>query len=187
MNLARSLGSVGGLTLASRILGARSRHAVRAVRRRQFRVRRFRRRLADAEHVPRLVRGRRLLGGFHPDVQQKVADKEGPGPRRASTSPTMRCRCCCPSCVLMTVLLELFAWPATYLISRDSHGAVARAVRLRGNAQPHHLPVPDADLLASLLGGILNSLTNSGSLPRRRSCSTSRRSSPFSFFHTTSR
>jgi putative peptidoglycan lipid II flippase len=58
----------------------------------------------------------------------------------------------------MTVVLELFAWPATYLISLGFHGAshdqFAFAVTLARFTFPYLMLIS----LASLLGGILNSL-----------------------------
>src|SRR5205814_357034 len=63
-----------------------------------------------------------------------------------------------PALVLMTFLLELFAWPATYLISLGFHDAskeqFAYAVMLARFTFPYLMLIS----LASLLGGILNSL-----------------------------
>ena len=148
MNLARSLGSVGGLTLASRMLGARPRHAVRAVRRRQLRVRRLRGRLAHAQHVPGAVRRGRVLGGVHPDVQ----------PAR---SPTRTAPDCPPAfdfaedalSVLLPVLVAHDGAARAARLARDlpasrlgfngaSHEQFAFAVMLAAL----HLPLPDADL-----------------------------------------
>ena len=125
--------------------GARPRFAVGALRRRGLRVRRVPDRLPPAQHVPRAVRGRGVFGRVHPDVQP-----QGGGGRRAAMpardgSPRTRCRCCCPILIVMTVVMELAAWPVTWVLSGGFNDISPRRVRLRGRAVADHLPLSAAD------------------------------------------
>ena len=98
MNLTRALGSVGGLTLASRVLGlVRDSLFARFVGA-SFASDAF----LVAFRLPNMFRALFAEGAFSaafiPMFNRKVADKDGDGlPRRASPSPRTRCRCCCRS------------------------------------------------------------------------------------------
>lgn len=158
MNLARSLGSVGGLTLVSRILGLARDMLFAEFVGANFASDAF----AVAWRMPNMFRALFAEGAFSaafiPMFNRKVADREGPGLTAGVEFAEDALSVLLPSLVLMTVLLELFAWPATYLISLGFHGAsheqFAYAVMLARLTFPYLMLIS----LASLLGGILNSL-----------------------------
>src|SRR3954452_603633 len=158
MNLARSLGSVGGLTFASRVLGL-----VRDMLFAQFVGANFASdAFAVAWRMPNMFRALFAEGAFSaafiPMFNRKVADKDGPGLPAGIAFAEDALSVLLPSLVAMTLLLELLAWPATYLISLGFHGAspeqFAYAVMLTRFTFPSLMLIS----LASLLGGILNSL-----------------------------
>jgi putative peptidoglycan lipid II flippase len=68
MNLLKATGTIGGLTLASRVLGLVRDSLFARYIGASF-VGRVPGRVPPAQHVPRAVRGRRLRLGVHPDVQ----------------------------------------------------------------------------------------------------------------------
>jgi putative peptidoglycan lipid II flippase len=158
MNLARSLGSVGGLTLASRILGLARDMLFAQFVGANFASDAF----AVAWRMPNMFRALFAEGAFSaafiPMFNKKVADPEGPGLSAGIAFADDALSVLLPSLVMMTVLLEVFAWPATYLISLGFHGAsheqFAYAVMLSRLTFPYLMLIS----LASLLGGILNSL-----------------------------
>ena len=158
MNLARSLGSVGGLTLASRVLGL-----VRDMLFAQFVGANF---ASDAFTIawrmPNMFRALFAEGAFSaafiPMFNKKVADPKGPRLAAGVAFADDALSVLLPALIVMTLLLELFAWPATYVISAGFHGAsrekFAFAVMLSRITFPYLMLIS----LASLLGGILNSL-----------------------------
>ena len=158
MNLARSLGSVGGLTLASRILGL-ARDMLFA----QFVGANF---ASDAFTIawrmPNMFRALFAEGAFSaafiPMFNKKVADKEGPGLSAGVDFAQAALSVLLPALIVMTLLLEAFAWPATYIISGGFNGVSADkfafAVLLSRITFPYLMLIS----LASLAGGILNSL-----------------------------
>jgi len=158
MNLARSLGSVGGLTLASRVLGLGRDMLFAQFVGANFASDAF----AVAWRMPNMFRALFAEGAFSaafiPMFNKKVADKDGPGLPAGIDFADDALSVLLPALVLMTVFLELFAWPATYLISLGFHGAspeqFAFAVMLSRLTFPYLMLIS----LASLLGGILNSL-----------------------------
>ena len=158
MNLARSLGSVGGLTFASRVLGLARDMLFAQFVGANFASDAF----AVAWRMPNMFRALFAEGAFSaafiPMFNKKVADKDGPGLPAGIDFADDALSVLLPALVLMTVFLELFAWPATYLISLGFHGAspeqFAFAVMLSRLTFPYLMLIS----LASLLGGILNSL-----------------------------
>jgi putative peptidoglycan lipid II flippase len=158
MNLARSLGSVGGLTLASRVLGL-ARDMLFA----QFVGANF---ASDAFTIawrmPNMFRALFAEGAFSaafiPMFNKKVADKEGPGLEAGVAFAQDALSVLLPALIVMTLLLELFAWPATYIISGGFNGVSADkfdfAVLLSRITFPYLMLIS----LASLAGGILNSM-----------------------------
>jgi putative peptidoglycan lipid II flippase len=158
MNLARSLGSVGGLTLASRILGLARDMLFAQFVGANFASDAF----AVAWRMPNMFRALFAEGAFSaafiPMFNKKVADPKGAGLSDGIEFADDALSVLLPSLVMMTVLLEVFAWPATYLISLGFHGAsheqFAFAVMLSRLTFPYLMLIS----LASLLGGILNSL-----------------------------
>lgn len=158
MNLARSLGSVGGLTLVSRVLGLARDMLFAEYVGANFASDAF----AVAWRMPNMFRALFAEGAFSaafiPMFNKKVADKDGLGLPAGITFADDALSVLLPSLILMTVLLEVLAWPATYLISLGFHGAsheqFAYAVMLARFTFPYLMLIS----LASLLGGILNSL-----------------------------
>ena len=158
MNLARSLGSIGGLTLASRILGLARDMLFAQYVGANFASDAF----AVAWRMPNMFRALFAEGAFSaafiPMFNRKVADKDGSGLPAGIDFAEDALSILLPALVLMTVVLELFAWPATYLISLGFHGAsheqFSYAVMLARLTFPYLMLIS----LASLLGGILNSL-----------------------------
>ncbi len=158
MNLARSLGSIGGLTLASRVLGLARDMLFAQFVGANFASDAF----AVAWRMPNMFRALFAEGAFSaafiPMFNRKVAAKDGPGLPAGIDFAEDALSVLLPALVLMTVFLELFAWPATYLISLGFHGAspeqFAYAVMLARFTFPYLMLIS----LASLLGGILNSL-----------------------------
>jgi len=158
MNLTKALGSVGGLTLGSRILGL-ARDMLFA----QFVGANF---ASDAFTIawrmPNMFRALFAEGAFSaafiPMFNKKVADKEGPGLPAGVEFAQDALSVLLPSLLIMTLLLEVFAWPATYLISggfhNPTHQQFAFAVLLSRITFPYLMLIS----LASLAGGILNSL-----------------------------
>jgi putative peptidoglycan lipid II flippase len=158
MNLTRALGSVGGLTLASRVLGL-ARDMLFA----QFVGANF---ASDAFTIawrmPNMFRALFAEGAFSaafiPMFNRKVADPEGPGLPSGVAFAQDALSVLLPALVVMTVILELFAWPATYIISGGFNGVSADkfefAVMLSRITFPYLMLIS----LASLAGGILNSL-----------------------------
>jgi putative peptidoglycan lipid II flippase len=158
MNLTRALGSVGGLTLASRVLGLARDMLFAQFVGANFASDAF----AVAWRMPNMFRALFAEGAFSaafiPMFNRKVADPQGRGLDAGIEFADDALSVLLPSLLLMTVLLELLAWPATYLISLGFHGAsheqFAFAVMLTRFTFPYLMLIS----LASLLGGILNSL-----------------------------
>jgi putative peptidoglycan lipid II flippase len=158
MNLARSLGSIGGLTLVSRVLGLARDMLFAQFVGANFASDAF----AVAWRMPNMFRALFAEGAFSaafiPMFNKKVADKDGPGLPAGIEFADDALSVLLPALVLMTIILEVFAWPATYLISLGFHGAsheqFAFAVMLARFTFPYLMLIS----LASLLGGILNSL-----------------------------
>ena len=158
MNLTRALGSVGGLTLVSRILGL-ARDMLFA----QFVGANF---ASDAFTIawrmPNMFRALFAEGAFSaafiPMFNKKVANKEGPGLSAGVDFAQDALSVLLPALVVMTVVLELFAWPATYLISGGFNGVSEDKFAFAVSSVADHFSLFDADLARVARGGILNSL-----------------------------
>ena len=158
MNLTRALGSVGGLTLASRVLGL-VRDSLFAL----FIGANF---ASDAFYVafrlPNMFRALFAEGAFSaafiPMFNRKVADRDGPGLPAGVAFAEDALSVLLPVLIVMTVLMEIFAWPVTYAISGGFNDASAGkfdfVVELSRLTFPYLMLIS----LVSLLGGILNSL-----------------------------
>ena len=158
MNLTRALGSVGGLTLASRVLGL-----VRDSLFARFVGAGF---ASDAFliafRLPNLFRALFAEGAFSaafiPMFNRKVADPEGRGLSDGVTFAENALSVLLPVLIVMTIIMEIAAWPVTWLLSGGFHAATpdqfAFAVELSRITFPYLLLIS----LVSLLGGILNSL-----------------------------
>ena len=157
MNLARALGSVGGLTLASRVLGL-----VRDSLFARFVGAGF---ASDAFliafRLPNMFRALFAEGAFSaafiPMFNKRVAE-EGGGLKAGLAFAEDALSVLLPVLLAMLLLLEIFAWPVTYALSGGFSGASAAqfdyAVLLSRCTLPYLLLIS----LVSLLGGILNSM-----------------------------
>jgi len=158
MNLTRALGSVGGLTLASRVLGLVRdslfvRFAGAGFASDAFLV---------AFRLPNMFRALFAEGAFSaafiPMFNRKVADEQGPGLPAGVAFAEDALSVLLPILIVMTILVEIFAWPVTYILSGKFNGITNEqfgfAVELSRYTFPYLLFIS----LVSLLGGILNSL-----------------------------
>lgn len=158
MNLVRALGSVGGLTLASRVLGL-----VRDTLFARFVGAGF---ASDAFliafRLPNLFRALFAEGAFSaafiPMFNRKVADKDGRGLPDGVSFAEDALSVLLPVLIGMTVLVELAAWPAAWLLTLGYNDASPAQfdyiVYLCRLTFPYLLLIS----IVSLLGGILNSL-----------------------------
>ena len=158
MNLTKALGSVGGLTLASRVLGL-----VRDSLFARFVGAGF---ASDAFliafRLPNMFRALFAEGAFSaafiPMFNRKVADRDGRGLPDGISFAEDALSVLLPVLLVMTAVLEVFAWPVTLLLSGRFNGVsqadFAFAVLLSRITLPYLLLIS----LVSLLGGILNSL-----------------------------
>ncbi|MEE4454102.1 murein biosynthesis integral membrane protein MurJ [Novosphingobium resinovorum] len=159
MNLAKALASVGGLTLASRVLGL-----VRDSLFARFVGAGF---ASDAFliafRLPNMFRALFAEGAFAsafiPMFNKKVGDKDGAGLPAGILFAEQALSVLLPVLIAMTVLLEVLAWPVTLLLSGGfndvTHEQFAFAVTLSRYTIPYLAFIS----LVSLLGGILNSLS----------------------------
>jgi putative peptidoglycan lipid II flippase len=158
MNLAKALGSVGGLTLASRILGLVrdslfARYVGASFASDAFLV---------AFRLPNLFRALFAEGAFAsafiPMFNRKVADKDGPGLPAGIAFAEDALSVLLPVLIVMTLILEVFAWPVTLAMSGKFNGVsqdqFAFAVLLSRFTIPYLMLIS----LVSLLGGIHTSL-----------------------------
>jgi putative peptidoglycan lipid II flippase len=157
-SLARSLGTIGGLTLASRVLGLVrdslfARYIGASFASDAFLV---------AFRLPNMFRALFAEGAFAaafiPMFNQKVGDPDGDGLPTGIAFAERALAVLLPVLVAMTVLLEIFAWPVTLVLSGRFNGVspdqFAFAVLLSRITIPYLMLIS----LVSLLGGILNSL-----------------------------
>jgi len=158
MNLAKALAGVGGLTLASRVLGLVrdslfARYVGASFASDAFLV---------AFRLPNMFRALFAEGAFAsafiPMFNQKVADRDGPGLPAGITFAEQALSVLLPVLLVMTAILEIFAWPVTLALSGKFNGVTpgqfAYAVELSRITIPYLMLIS----LVSLLGGILNSL-----------------------------
>lgn len=158
MNLLKATGTIGGLTLASRVLGLVrdslfARYVGASFASDAFLV---------AFRLPNMFRALFAEGAFAsafiPMFNQKVADPEGRGLADGMAFAEAALAVLLPVLLVMTVLLEIFAWPVTFALSGKFHGVTpdqfAYAVTLSRWTIPYLMLIS----LVSLFGGILNSL-----------------------------
>lgn len=158
MNLLKATGTIGGLTLVSRILGLVrdslfARYIGASFASDAFLV---------AFRLPNMFRALFAEGAFSaafiPMFNKKTADKDGNGLPDGLAFAEQALAVLLPVLIAMTVLLEVFAWPVTFALSGKFNGIsrdqFAFAVELARIQVPYLLFIS----LVSLLGGILNSL-----------------------------
>ena len=158
MNLAKALGSVGGLTLVSRVLGLvrdalGARFLGAGLASDAFLI---------AFRLPNMFRALFAEGAFSaafiPMFNRKVGDPEGRGLVDGIAFADDALSVLLPVLLVMTVAVELAAWPATWLLTfgyRDATPAqFAFVVQLCRWTFPYLMLIS----IVSLLGGILNSM-----------------------------
>ncbi len=158
MNLLKATGTIGGLTLASRVLGLVrdslfARYVGAGFASDAFLV---------AFRLPNMFRALFAEGAFAsafiPMFNRKVGDPEGQGLPDGLDFAERALAVLLPVLVLMTALLEVFAWPVTLVLSGQFNGVSAEqfafAVALSRMTIPYLMLIS----LVSLCGGILNSL-----------------------------
>ena len=158
MNLARALGTIGGLTLASRILGLVRDNLFARYLGASFASDAF----LIAFKLPNMFRALFAEGAFAsaflPMFNRKTADPEGPGLAAGIAFAEHALAVLLPVLLVMTIVLEAAAWPVTLVLSGKFNGVsdelFAYAVSLSRLTIPYLMLIS----LVSLLGGILNSL-----------------------------
>jgi len=158
MNLLKATGTIGGLTLMSRILGLVRDSLFARMVGAGFASDAF----LVAFRLPNMFRALFAEGAFSaafvPMFNQKVADPEGRGLPDGIAFTEAALSVLLPTLIVMTLLLEAFAWPVTWLLSGGFNGVkpdqFAFAVMLSRLTIPYLMLIS----LVSLLGGILNSL-----------------------------
>ena len=158
MNLLKATGTIGGLTLVSRVLGLVrdslfARYVGASFASDAFLV---------AFRLPNMFRALFAEGAFAsafiPMFNQKVGDPEGRGLADGIAFAEQAQAVLLPVLLVMTLVLELGAWPVTLLLSGKfngvSPGEFAFAVTLSRYTIPYLMLIS----LVSLFGGILNSL-----------------------------
>lgn len=157
-SLVKSVGTIGSLTLASRVLGLVRDNLFARYMGASFASDAF----LIAFKLPNMFRALFAEGAFAsafiPMFNQKVADKDGPGLPAGIEFAERALAVLLPVLLVMTVLLELFAWPVTLVLSGKFNGVsdelFAYAVMLSRLTIPYLMLIS----LVSLFGGILNSL-----------------------------
>ena len=158
MNLLKATGTIGGLTLASRVLGLVRDSLFARLVGASFASDAF----LVAFRLPNMFRALFAEGAFAsafiPMFNQKVSDPDGPGLPAGIAFAEAALSVLLPTLLAMTMLLEIFAWPVTFALSGRFHGVnpaqFAFAVKLSRLTIPYLMLIS----LVSLLGGILNSL-----------------------------
>ncbi len=158
MNLLKATGTIGGLTLLSRVLGLVrdslfARYVGAGFASDAFLV---------AFRLPNMFRALFAEGAFTsafiPMFNQKVADPQGKGLRDGLDFAEAALAVLLPVLIVMTVLLEVFAWPVTFVLSGKFNGVSAEQFAYA--VQLSRLTIPYLMLISvvSLFGGILNSM-----------------------------
>jgi protein-export chaperone SecB len=115
-------------------------------------------RVPPAQHVPGAVCRRAFSSAFIPMFNKKVGDPEGRGLPDGLRFAEEALAVLLPALIVMTVALEVLAWPVTLLLSGGFNGVspeqFAFAVSLSRLTIPYLMLIS----LVSLFGGILNSL-----------------------------
>lgn len=158
MNLLRATGTIGSLTLLSRILGLVRDNLFARFMGASFASDAF----LIAFKLPNMFRALFAEGAFAsafiPMFNKKVGDPDGPGLPAGIEFAERALAVLLPVLLAMTILLELFAWPVTLVLSGKFNGVsdelFGYAVMLSRLTIPYLMLIS----LVSLFGGILNSL-----------------------------
>ena len=158
MNLLKATGTIGGLTLLSRVLGLLrdslfARYVGAGFASDAFLV---------AFRLPNMFRALFAEGAFAsafiPLFNQKVADPEGRGLADGLTFAEQALAVLLPVLLAMTVLLEIFAWPVTLILSGKFNGVSEAQFAFAVELSRYTIPYLMLISVVSLFGGILNSL-----------------------------
>lgn len=157
-SLVKSVGTIGTLTLGSRVLGLVRDNLFARYMGASFASDAF----LIAFKLPNMFRALFAEGAFAsafiPMFNQKVADKDGPGLPAGIEFAERALAVLLPVLLVMTVALELLAWPVTLALSGGFNGvdeqSFAYAVMLSRLTIPYLMLIS----LVSLFGGILNSI-----------------------------
>jgi putative peptidoglycan lipid II flippase len=158
MNLLKATGTIGGLTLVSRVLGLVrdslfARYVGASFASDAFLV---------AFRLPNMFRALFAEGAFAsafiPMFNQKVADPDGRGLADGLDFAEAALAVLLPVLIAMTVLLELCAWPLTLVLSGRFHGVSEADFAFAVTCSRWTIPYLMLISLVSLFGGILNSL-----------------------------
>ncbi|MES2494034.1 MAG: murein biosynthesis integral membrane protein MurJ [Pseudomonadota bacterium] len=158
MNLIKATGTIGGLTLASRVLGLVRDSLFARFIGASFASDAF----LVAFRLPNMFRALFAEGAFAsafiPMFNKKVADPDGRGLPDGMVFAEQALAVLLPVLLVMTVILEIFAWPVTFALSGRFNGVSEEqfdyAVQLSRITIPYLMLIS----LVSLFGGILNSL-----------------------------
>jgi putative peptidoglycan lipid II flippase len=158
MNLLRATGTIGSLTLLSRILGLVRDNLFARFMGASFASDAF----LIAFKLPNMFRALFAEGAFAsafiPMFNKKVGDPDGPGLPAGIEFAERALAVLLPVLLVMTILLEVFAWPVTLVLSGKFNGVsdelFGYAVMLSRLTIPYLMLIS----LVSLFGGILNSL-----------------------------
>lgn len=158
MNLLKATGTIGGLTLLSRVLGLVrdslfARYVGAGFASDAFLV---------AFRLPNMFRALFAEGAFAsafiPLFNQKVADPEGRGLPDGLTFAEQALAVLLPVLLVMTVALEVFAWPVTLILSGKFNGVSEAQFAFAVELSRYTIPYLMLISIVSLFGGILNSL-----------------------------
>ncbi len=158
MNLLKATGTIGGLTLVSRVLGLVrdslfARYVGAGFASDAFLV---------AFRLPNLFRALFAEGAFAsafiPMFNRKVGDPQGRGLADGLVFAEQALAVLLVVLVAMTLVLEVFAWPFTLLLSGRFNGVSADQFAFAVACSRYTIPYLMLISLVSLLGGILNSL-----------------------------
>ena len=158
MNLLKATGTIGGLTLLSRLLGLVRDSLFARFIGASFASDAF----LVAFRLPNMFRALFAEGAFAsafiPMFNQKVADPEGKGLRDGLDFAEAALAVLLPVLLVMTVLLEIFAWPVTFALSGKFNGVSEEQFAFAVELSRYTIPYLMLISLVSLFGGILNSL-----------------------------
>ena len=158
MNLLKATGTIGGLTLVSRVLGLVRDSLFARLVGAGFASDAF----LVAFRLPNMFRALFAEGAFAsafvPMFNQKVADPDGPGLPAGIAFAERALAVLLPTLIGMTVLLEIFAWPVTWALSGKFNGVTPAQFAFAVELSRLTIPYLALISLVSLLGGILNSL-----------------------------
>jgi putative peptidoglycan lipid II flippase len=158
MNLLKATGTIGGLTLASRVLGLVRDSLFARLIGASFASDAF----LVAFRLPNMFRALFAEGAFAsafvPMFNKRAADPAGRGLPDALEFAEAAAAVLLPVLLVLTLLLELFAWPLTLALSGRFNGISAEQFAYAVSLSRITIPYLALISLVSLLGGILNSL-----------------------------